>query len=59
MRAKLFAKRGETDRAEELAREGTAMVEEMDFPDLQALTLLSLAEVLDRHYGKGAAPAAP
>ena len=26
---------------------GTAMVEGMDFPDLQALTLLSLAEVLD------------
>jgi class 3 adenylate cyclase/tetratricopeptide (TPR) repeat protein len=47
VRAKLFARHGEADRAEELAREATAMVEGMDFPDLQALTLLSLAEVLD------------
>ena len=53
VRAKLFARRGEADRAEELAREATAMVEGMDFPDLQALTLRSLAEVLDA-VGKGA-----
>jgi class 3 adenylate cyclase/tetratricopeptide (TPR) repeat protein len=53
VRAKLFARRGEADRAEEVAREATVMVERMDFPDLQALTLLSLAEVLDA-VGKGA-----
>ena len=47
VRAKLFARQGDADRAEELAREATTMVEGMDFPDLQALTLLSLAEVLD------------
>jgi ATP/maltotriose-dependent transcriptional regulator MalT len=47
VRAKLLARRGELDRAEEVAREAAAMVEGMDFPDLQALTLLSLAEVLD------------
>ena len=53
VRARLFARHGEADRAEELAREATALVEEMDFPDLQALTLLCLAEVLDAG-GKGA-----
>ena len=53
VRAKLIARHGEADRAVELAREATAMVEGMDFPDLQALTLLSLAEVLDA-AGKGA-----
>jgi hypothetical protein len=53
VRAKLFARHGEAERAEELAREAVAMVEGMDFPDLQALTLLSLAEVLDA-AGKGA-----
>jgi class 3 adenylate cyclase/tetratricopeptide (TPR) repeat protein len=47
VRAKLFARHGEAGLAEELAREATAMVAEMDFPDLQALTLLCLAEVLD------------
>jgi class 3 adenylate cyclase/tetratricopeptide (TPR) repeat protein len=47
VRAKLFARDGEADRAENLAREAAAMVEDMDFPDLQALTLLSLAEVLN------------
>jgi class 3 adenylate cyclase/tetratricopeptide (TPR) repeat protein len=46
VRARLFARHGEAGRAEELAREATAMVEQMDFPDLQALTLLCLAEVL-------------
>jgi class 3 adenylate cyclase/tetratricopeptide (TPR) repeat protein len=52
VRAKLFARHREADRAEELAREAVGMVEGMDFPDLQALTLLSLAEVLDA-AGKG------
>jgi class 3 adenylate cyclase/tetratricopeptide (TPR) repeat protein len=52
VRAKLFARHGEVDRAEEVAREAVAMVEDMDFPDLQALTLVSLAEVLDA-AGKG------
>jgi tetratricopeptide (TPR) repeat protein len=47
VRAKLFARHGEADRAVELAREATGLVEGMDFPDLQALTLLSLAEVLE------------
>jgi class 3 adenylate cyclase/tetratricopeptide (TPR) repeat protein len=58
VRAKLFARQGEADRAEELAREAVAMVEGMDFPDLQALTLLSLAEVLDA-AGKEAESAEP
>jgi tetratricopeptide (TPR) repeat protein len=44
--AKVLASRGIQDQAEALAREAAAMVEGMDFPDLQALTLLSLAEVL-------------
>jgi class 3 adenylate cyclase/tetratricopeptide (TPR) repeat protein len=57
VRAKLFARHGEADRAEELAGEAVAMVEGMDFPDLQALTLLTLAEVLDA-AGKGAESAA-
>jgi class 3 adenylate cyclase len=47
VRAKVHARRGELDQAEELAREAAAMVEGTDFPDLQALTLLSLAEVLE------------
>jgi ATP/maltotriose-dependent transcriptional regulator MalT len=47
VRAKLLARHGEPERAEDLAREATTMVENMDFPDLQALILLSLVEVLD------------
>jgi ATP/maltotriose-dependent transcriptional regulator MalT len=47
VRAKVLARRGELDQAEELALEAAAMVERMDFPDLQALTCLSLAEVLE------------
>jgi ATP/maltotriose-dependent transcriptional regulator MalT len=47
VRAKVLARRGKLDQAEELAREAAAMVESTDFPDLQALTLLSLAEVLE------------
>jgi tetratricopeptide (TPR) repeat protein len=47
VRAKILARSGELDQAEELAREAAAMVDSTDFPDLQALTLLSLAEVLE------------
>jgi len=47
VRAKILARRGKLDQAEELAREAAAVVESTDFPDLQALTLLSLAEVLE------------
>jgi predicted ATPase len=47
VRAKVLARRGELDRAEELAREAAALVESTDFADLQALTFLSLAEVLE------------
>jgi class 3 adenylate cyclase/tetratricopeptide (TPR) repeat protein len=46
VRAKVLARRGKLDQAAKLAREAAAMVESTDFPDLQALTLLSLAEVL-------------
>jgi ATP/maltotriose-dependent transcriptional regulator MalT len=46
VQAKVLARRGDDERAEELAREAAAMVETTDFPDLQAQTLLSLAEVL-------------
>jgi ATP/maltotriose-dependent transcriptional regulator MalT len=46
VQAKVLASRGALSEAETLAREAAAMVEDMDFPDLQALTLLSLAEVL-------------
>ena len=47
VRAKVLARRGELDEAERLAREAHALVEGMDFPDLQASTFLSLAEVLE------------
>jgi class 3 adenylate cyclase/tetratricopeptide (TPR) repeat protein len=46
VRAKVLARRGNAERAEELGREAAAMVQTTDFPDLQAQTLLSLAEVL-------------
>ena len=46
VRAKVLARQGAADQAERLAREAAAMVETTDFPDLQAQTLLSLAEVL-------------
>ena len=46
VRAKVLARRDILDQAEQLAREAAAMVQSTDFPDLQALTLLSLAEVL-------------
>ena len=47
VRAKVLARGGKLDQAEELAREAAAMVESTDFPDLQAVTSLSLAEVLE------------
>jgi class 3 adenylate cyclase/tetratricopeptide (TPR) repeat protein len=47
VRAKVLARRGELDQAEDLAREAVALVENTDFPDLQAGTFLSLAEVLE------------
>ncbi|MEK6276290.1 MAG: AAA family ATPase [Actinomycetota bacterium] len=47
VRAKIFARRGEPERGEELAREAASLVEDTDFPDLQASTSLDLAEVLD------------
>jgi class 3 adenylate cyclase/tetratricopeptide (TPR) repeat protein len=46
VRAKILAGRGELEEAEELAREAAALVEDTDFPDLQASTSLALAEVL-------------
>ena len=47
VRAKVLAKGGELDQAEQLAREAEALVENTDFPDLQAIALLSFAEVLE------------
>jgi tetratricopeptide (TPR) repeat protein len=47
VRAKVLANRGELDEAERLAREAYVLIEGMDFPDLQASTFLSLAEVLE------------
>jgi predicted ATPase/class 3 adenylate cyclase len=47
VKAKVLAKRGELDQAEQLAREAEALVESTDFPDLQAIAFLSLAEVLE------------
>ena len=52
IRAKVLANRGEVDEAERLAREAHALIEGMDFPDLQASTFLSLADVLEA-AGKG------
>jgi class 3 adenylate cyclase/tetratricopeptide (TPR) repeat protein len=46
VRAKVFARSGDLEGAEELAREATGLVEHTDFPDLQASTSLDLAEVL-------------
>jgi ATP/maltotriose-dependent transcriptional regulator MalT len=46
VRAKVLARRGDDERAQELGREAAGMVEMTDFPDLKAQTLLSLAEVL-------------
>jgi len=46
VRAKILAGADELERGEELAREGAALVEHTDFPDLQAATSLDLAQVL-------------
>jgi len=51
VRAKVLAKRGRLEQAEELAREAAELVEDTDFPDLQALAFLSLAEVLEATGG--------
>ena len=45
-RGKVLAKRGELEQAEQLGREALRVVEQTDFPDLQADVLLSLAEIL-------------
>jgi predicted ATPase/class 3 adenylate cyclase len=47
VRAKVLARREELAEAEALAREAATLVESTDFPDLQATTLISLAEVLE------------
>jgi tetratricopeptide (TPR) repeat protein len=47
VRAKVLATRGELEEAETLGRQAAALVESTDFPDLQATTFLSLAEVLE------------
>ena len=47
VRAKVLAKRGQLEQAEKLAREAAELVEGTDFPDLQALAFLSLAEVVE------------
>src|SRR5438034_4765646 len=47
VRAKILAKRGELEDAEELGREVVELAENTDFPDLKASTALDLAEVLD------------
>jgi class 3 adenylate cyclase/tetratricopeptide (TPR) repeat protein len=48
VRAKVLAGRGELERGDELAREAVSLVEDTDFPDLQASTSCDLAEVLAR-----------
>jgi tetratricopeptide (TPR) repeat protein len=47
VRAKILAKRGELEDAEELGREVVRLAENTDFPELKASTALDLAEVLD------------
>jgi class 3 adenylate cyclase/tetratricopeptide (TPR) repeat protein len=47
VRAKILAKRGELEDAEELGREVVHLAENTDFPELKASTALDLAEVLD------------
>jgi ATP/maltotriose-dependent transcriptional regulator MalT len=47
VRAKILAKRGELEDAEELGREVVRLAENTDFPELKASTTLDLAEVLD------------
>ena len=45
--AKVLARRGETARAEELAREAVALIEPTDMIDVQGDTWLDLAVVLE------------
>ncbi len=47
VRARITARSGNLDDAERLAREAAAMIADTDFPDLQAIVLLSHAEVLE------------
>src|SRR4029450_12334280 len=47
VRAKILAKRGELEDAEELGREVVRLAENTDFPELEASTGVGLAEVLD------------
>lgn len=47
VRARVLARRGELDQAETMGREALRLVADTDFPDVQAGTLLALAEVLD------------
>jgi class 3 adenylate cyclase/tetratricopeptide (TPR) repeat protein len=47
VRAKILARRGELEDAEELGREVVRLAENTDFPELKASTALDLAEVLD------------
>ena len=47
VRAKILARRGELEQAEELGREVVELADNTDFPDLKASTSLDLAEVLD------------
>ena len=47
VRAKILARRGELEQAEELGREVVELAANTDFPDLKASTSLDLAEVLD------------
>jgi class 3 adenylate cyclase/tetratricopeptide (TPR) repeat protein len=47
VRAKILAKRGEFEDADELGRQVVRLAENTDFPELKASTALDLAEVLD------------
>lgn len=47
-RARILGARGETEAALALARRATTVAAELDVPELRALALLSLAEVLRR-----------
>lgn len=47
VRATLLARSGSIDEAAKLGREAAAMVESTDFPELRAIALLNLAEVLE------------
>jgi ATP/maltotriose-dependent transcriptional regulator MalT len=48
VRAKILARRGEVEKAEELGREAVRLADTTDFPELKASTALDLAEVLER-----------